>query len=188
MTDKSTYRVKLESQIREAFGKVVYTYTAHHKIVDNLIWWQNLLKKAQIFLTAISTGGFLTNLLIDKTWLNWLGGVPAALSLGLNLYSKDFNLPEEIKKHKDAANELWNIRETYLSLLTDFEILSDEQIREKRDVLQSRVDYVNRTYPGTDAKGYAVARKAIKTEEEQTFNPGEIDPMLPVELRDKGKK
>lgn len=34
MPDMEINRDRLLSQIKEAHGKVVYTYTAHHKIVD----------------------------------------------------------------------------------------------------------------------------------------------------------
>lgn len=80
---------------------------------------------------------------------------------------------------------MWDVRESYVSLLTDFEILSKEEIRRQRDELQGAVSKVNRQYPGTDDKSYAEAQNALKNEEEQTFNEGEIDELLPTGLRNK---
>lgn len=38
------YREKLKSQIKDAYGKVLYTYTAHHKFAARLIKQKILLK------------------------------------------------------------------------------------------------------------------------------------------------
>ena len=184
--DEIKYEEKLRSQIKDAYGRVLYTYTAHHKFAARLIKQKNAIKVAQIVLTAISTVGFLATIITNQVLLSWLGGITAALSLGLNLYTKDFNLQDDIQKHKNAADELWDVRESYVSLLTDFEILDKEEIRRQRDKLQGAVSKVNRQYPGTDDKSYAEAQNALKNEEEQTFNEGEVDELLPTGLRNKG--
>lgn len=184
--EKIAYREKLKSQIKGAYGKVVYTYTAHHKFAARLIKQKNTIKGTQIILTAISTVGFLATVITNQVLLSWLGGITAALSLGLNLYTKDFNLQEDIQKHKDAADDLWDVRETYISLLTDFDILNEDNIREQREKLQDAVSKINRKYPGTDGKSYAEAQNALQNEEEQTFREGEVDELLPDRLRDNG--
>lgn len=178
------YREKLKSQIKEAYGKVVYTYTAHHKFAARLIKQKNAIKVTQIVLTAISTVGFLATVITNQILLSWLGGITAALSLVLNLYTKDFDLQEDIQKHKDAADDLWDVRETYISLLTDFDTLNEDNIREQREKLQDAVSKINRKYPGTDGKSYAEAQNALQNEEEQTFRVGEVDELLPSRLGD----
>lgn len=135
-------------------------------------------------MTAVSTVGFLATIITNQVLLSWLGGTTAALSLGLNLYTKDFNLQEDIQKHKDAADDLWDVREKYISLLTDLDILDEDNIREQRDILQDTVSKINRKYPGTDGKSYAAAQNALQNEEEQTFQEGEVDELLPDGLRD----
>ena len=94
-------------------------------------------------------------------------------------YTKDFNLDIEAKKHKDAADSLWRVRENYKSLIGDFEALSDEEIRSKRDALIEMVADVNEKYPGTDDKSFEKARKDLKEDEKQTFHPGEAERFLP---------
>lgn len=183
--EKIAYREKLKSQIKDAYGKVVYTYTAHHKFAARLNKQKYTIKVTQIILTAISTVGFLATVITNQVLLSWLGGITAALSLGLNLYTKDFNLQEDIQKHKDAADDLWDVRETYISLLTDFDILNEDNIREQREKLQDAVSKINRKYPGTDGKSYDEAQNALQNEEEQTFREGEVDELLPDRLRDK---
>ena len=40
----SDYRSKLQSQIQDEYGRVVYTYTCHHKIADRLSGRNSKLK------------------------------------------------------------------------------------------------------------------------------------------------
>ena len=74
---------------------------------------------------------------------------------------------------------MWGIREGYVSLLVDFEVLEDSEIQKRRDVLWDKVSEVNSNYPATDAKSYKAAQKALKEEEEQTFKDNEVDSILP---------
>ena len=43
----------------------------------------------------------------------------AILLLILNSYVKDLNPGEDAQKHRETASDIWNVREKYLSLLTD---------------------------------------------------------------------
>ncbi len=101
----------------------------------------------------------------------------------LNTYIKNFNLSGIAQEHKKASDILWKIREEYVSLLTDFEMLDASEIRNKRDELQERTAEVYSNSPRTDSKSYQAAQKALKTEEEQTFSEEEIDIMLPNSIR-----
>lgn len=178
-------RTKLRGQLVDLHGKVVFTYTAHHKIQNRLESIYTNVKNAQIILTAISTGGFLATIVTNQYLLAWIGGIASALSLGLNLYMKDSNLNLNIQKHKDAADELWDIRENYSSLITDFDDLSIEDVRKRRNEIQSEWSSVNKKYPGTDKKGYLEAQNALKKDAEQTFNTGEAEMFLPSTHIDK---
>lgn len=183
--NENSYKERLEKQLIEAHGKVEYTYTAHHKIENRVMLYDKAIRIAQIVLTAISTGGFSATLITKQTALSWIGGVAAALSLALNLYSKDFKLQSDARTHKDAADELWDIREDYVSLITDIDALTLDEIRNRRDALKNAVSKINKKYPGTDRRGYRKAQKALKKEEEQTFNEGEAEMLLPTHLRHK---
>ena len=74
---------------------------------------------------------------------------------------------------------MWGIREGYVSLLVDFEVLEDSEIQKRRDVLWDKVPEVNSNYPATDKKSYRAAQKALQKEEEQTFKENEVDSILP---------
>ena len=121
----------------------------------------------------------MATVITNQYLLAWIGGIASALSLGLNLYMKDSNLNSRIKNHKDAADELWDIREKYSSLITDFDDLQIGEIRTKRDEIQREWSNVNRKYPGTDRRGYKAAQQSLQNEEEQTFNEGEAEKFLP---------
>lgn len=173
----------IESQIREAYGRVVYTETCHNKRAERLLEINNRIKIIQIVLSAMTTGGFLTALIFDEQIATIVGAILSLLLLIFNSYTKNFNLVEEAQSHQQSANKLWKIREEYVSLLTDFELLEQREIISKRDELQARTGEVYANSPKTDRKSYKKAQKALKIEEEQTFSQREIDIMLPDTIR-----
>lgn len=185
MEQNSQHRDSLLIQLREAYGRVVYTYTTHLKMMNHLVRKNTIVKYTQIIFSAISTGGFLGAIITNKIVLTCIGGLFSTALLALNLFFKDFNLLEVIKQHRAAADNLWMIREDYISLLTDFPILSETEIMNQRDKLQLRIFEVYQVSPKTDRKSYIEAQKALKSEEEQFFTPEEIDKMLPSHLRGK---
>ena len=180
--DVDNHRNELRQKLIESAAKVVYTYTAHWEMVDYLEKKNRYIKIAQIVFTGIASCGLLSTVFNNCSCLPIIGGFSAFLSLSINLYSLNFNLPDKIKQHTDAANDLWVIRESYISLITDFCTLSSEEIRNKRDKLTERVNYVNKHYPGTDAKSYEEARKSLQQQEEQTFNEGEAEKILNLKM------
>jgi hypothetical protein len=183
-----SYRNRLKVQIREAYGRLVYTYTTHLKQVGRLDKKNKIVKYCQITLSAISTGGFLGAVFTNSIVMTWVGGIVSTLLLALNLFFKDFNLIEDIRKHRKTADDLWIIREKYISLLTDFDALSDEIIIQKRDELQDNTSEIYKLAISTDVKSYTIAQKAIKEEEEQYFEASQIDRMLPEHLREEKNK
>ena len=68
------------------------------------------------------------------------------------------------QKHKATASSLWNIRETYLSLLTDMNsgLISAENVILKRDQLQQELLAIYESSPRTVPKAYTKAQKALK--------------------------
>ena len=174
---------KLESQIREAYGRVTYSQTCHDKCINRTVKLEDRIKVAQIVLSAITTSGFVVAIFSDDKIASILGAIVSLVLLILNTYIKNFDLSGIAQEHKKASDLLWKIREEYVSLLTDFEMLDANAIRNKRDELQERTSEVYSNSPRTDAKSYTAAQKVLKTEEEQTFSEEEIDIMLPNSIR-----
>jgi hypothetical protein len=176
----------LEAQIRECFGRVVYSHKTQEKCADIVFKIHKRLKLILIIVSAVVTTSLLIKLFGDKQeWALMLGVILSTLLFGLNTYMKDFDLGEIAQKHTNAANDLWDIRETYLSLLTDIRAnqLSINQITNQRDELQKRLSGVYSGSPRTNSKAYKEASKALKVNEELTFSDKEIDAFLPKELR-----
>ena len=174
---------KLESQIREAYGRVTYSQTCHDKFINRVVKLDDRIKVWQIVLSGVTTSGFVVTIFSNDNIAGILGAVVSLALLILNTYIKNFNLSGIAQEHKKASDLLWKIREEYVSLLTDFEMLDAGEIRNKRDELQERTAEVYSNSPRTDAKSYQAAQKALKTEEEQTFSEEEIDIMLPSSIR-----
>lgn len=146
------------------------------------------IKIAQIVLSAITTGGLLTALL-GKPEVSYVATVVSALVstilLVLTAYMKDVDPGQKAEKHKKTASELWDIRETYLSMLSDLHDgnLDIAATREKRDELQARLASIYASAPRTNAKAYGIASAGLKVQEEMTFSDEEIDEFLPAALR-----
>ncbi|TVT68997.1 MAG: hypothetical protein FHP92_19820 [Denitromonas halophila] len=86
---------------------------------------------------------------------------------------------------KRYSVDLWNMRESYLSLLTDIRsgCVESDEIRKHRDNLQENLLEIYRGSPRTIAKAYKEATNALKHLEELTFSDAEIDAILPKALR-----
>jgi hypothetical protein len=175
----------LEAQLRECYGRVIYSHKTQEKCADIVFRLHKRLKLFQIIVSAIVTTSILLKLFGDSQIALFVGAILSTILFGLNAYTKDYDLGEIAQKHTNAANELWDIRETYLSLLSDIKanILSIGQITNQRDDLQKRLLNVYSGSPRTNSKAYKEASKALKVNEELTFSDKEIDMFLPKELR-----
>lgn len=182
-----SYGYKLETQIREAYGRVLYTMTAHEKQAKTLRVIDNIIKISQIILSALTTGGFLTSLIYDKQIASIVGAILSIILLLFNLYTKNFTLIEDAKEHENAGILLWKIREEYINLLTDFENLTEEEIILRRNKLHEKVYEIYSSTPRTSSSSYEKAKKAIKDEEEQSFSEKELDDILPDSLKRENK-
>lgn len=174
---------KLESQIREAYGKIVYSETCHNKLINRLEKRNYWLRLAQVPLSAASATGLIYSYLSYCHIAITISTLVTMLLLVLQLWELIARYGENINLHKLATDKLWKIREEYVSLLTDFEYLSQSEIILKRDNLQNRTYDVYFNYPRTDRASYLEAQKALKCEEEQTFSDDEIDNLLPNSIR-----
>jgi len=139
----------------------------------------------QIILAAVTTGGFATEILNIWNIGIFVGGIASTVLLVLNTYTKDYNLGEIAQKHKHAANEIWLIREKYLSLLTDLRVGCKplQQVQEERDRLMGDLHSIYLGSPSTNFKAYTKAQDALQNKEDMTFSDAEIDAFLPSELK-----
>jgi hypothetical protein len=175
----------IEAQIRECFGRVAWSHKTQEKCADILNKRNNRIKIFQIVLSAITTTGIIVTVFGDKKWVGIITALISMTLLALNTYLKNYDIGKIAQKHSDCASHLWNIRETYFSLLTDIkaETIPMEEIMKKRDLLQNDLFNIYQGAPRSISKAYDEATKALKTNEELTFSDEEIDMFLPKELR-----
>lgn len=177
----------LWQQIREACGRVIYTYeTLNVKAarIETHTYW---LKVLQICLSVASGVGLFVVVLqlfdCDQKTLLAVTTLISFASLALNFYFKEFQLADEALRCKQAIHELWNIREKYYSLLTDFNDLNITVIKVRRERLQQELFDIYQHAPRTEAQDYKKARKNLRVDHEQTFSSEELDDLLPKQFR-----
>jgi hypothetical protein len=174
----------LVAQIRDCYGRVSYTHSAHEKCAD--IYFRRLrrINFSQIILSALTTTSLLLALFGDTRTGTLVGALFATALLILNMYTRDNDLGKRAQMHVDVASKLWKIRESYLSVLTDMvsRAVSADRVREIRDALRDELAIIYSTAPRSD-EGYKAAQKGLKVDEDLTFSDEELDRLLPPALR-----
>lgn len=175
----------LEGQLRECYGRVVYSHKTHEKCADILLSRFARIKLWQVVLSAVTTAGFLGAVFGAGDIGAVLGIVISTSLLVLNSYTKNYDLGELAQKHKQSANDLWLIREKYLSLLVDLRMREKplEAMQKQRDELVDQLHAIYSGAPSTTFKAYKKAQEALQKLEDMTFNDAEIDAFLPKELK-----
>ncbi len=171
--------------MRECFGRVVYSHKTHEKCADILLYRLSFLKHTQIMLSVLVSGSLLTAMFGDQPSKGIVPTVLSGLLLFINLYFKNYNYGQMAQAHKETADRLWNVRESYLSLLTDLVsgIVTPVQAADKRDKLQKELTMIYSRAPRTNSNAYAKAQRALKYNEDLTFSSEEIDAFLPDALK-----
>lgn len=175
----------IEGQLRECYGRAVYSHKTHEKCADILHTRLSRIKLFQIILSAVTTGSFITSILGSGKEAAIVGVVVSTLLLVLSAYTKNYDLGELAQKHKQVANDIWLIREQYLSLLIDLAANGKTQgeVLLERDRLVTALHAVYAASPSTTNAAYRRAQDSLKYKEEMTFSDEEINLILPKELR-----
>lgn len=183
--DTPNSRSIFEGQIRECFGRVVYSHKTHEKCADIQLDRLKKIKIAQIVLSAFTTAGFLTVVFGSGKIGAGAGIVVSTILLVLNAYVKDYDLGELAQKHRQSANDLWIIREKYITLITDIRMGERpiEGLQKERDELLEKLHSVYSRAPSTTNQAYKQAQEALQHLEDLTFCDSEIDAFLPKELK-----
>lgn len=177
----------LEGQLRECYGRVVYSHKTHEKCADILLKRQSCIKLWQIIISALVTGGIVSTFFCAREIGAAISTVLSTGLLALNAYTKDYDLGAIAQKHRQAGSDIWIIREKYLSLLTDIRAqdVAIDSIRTRRDALAVDLYGVYAGAPSTNFEAYKKAQEALKELEDMTFSDEEIDAFLPKELKRK---
>jgi hypothetical protein len=181
-------RALLLAQVREVYGRIAYTHKTHEIQADIFYAKHRNQRRWLVALTAVSSGTFLASLLdvaLSKQWASLVMSFIALLVTAVNLGTKNFKYGEEMQQHRDTAAELWNVRESYLSLITDIQagVRSVDDAINQRDELQQRCFAILSDAPRTTRKAYETAQDRLKNREDLTFSEREIDLLLPSRHR-----
>jgi hypothetical protein len=187
--DAADSRSILEGQLRECYGRVVYSHKTHEKCADILLSRLSRIKLWQIILSAITTGGFIAAVFGSGNIGALIGLLVSIVLLVLNAYTKNYDLGELSQKHRQAGADLWRIREKYLSLITDLRMgeKTIEKLQAERDDLLDELHSFYSGAPSTTYQAYKKAQEALKQLEDMTFSDDEIDAFLPKELKKANK-
>lgn len=185
VNSQAQIRRNIMAQLKESFGRVVYTYTTHNKYIDNLYWKKKWLNRIEISLTAISTSGIISSIFVYNELVTIFTAIISTILLALRILNFNDSLDKNINLHANTSLQLWYLREEYLSLMNDFEndIYTIEETLKKRDLLTENIGDVYKTAPRTNSKSYSKAQNALQNEEEQYFSEKELQKMLPPHLR-----
>ena len=153
-----------EAQLRECFGRVVYSHKTHEKCADQALAKSKRIKLAQIVLSVLTTSAILSQIAGKEPWVLALGAALSTFLVGLNSYTKDYDLGKVSEQHREAATKLWDIREKYFSLLTEIKAGTVDlpSIQTRRDELQTALKAVYASAPATNGKAYVEAQQALK--------------------------
>ena len=175
----------IEGQLRECYGRVVYSHKTHEKCADILLDRLGNIKLGQIVLSSATTAGFIAAIFGAGTVGAVTGVGISTTLLVLNAYTKNYDLGALAQKHRRAAADLWLIREKYLALITDLRVGEEGlvNITNRRDALLVDLHGVYSGAPSTTYQAYKKAQEALQQYEEMTFSDAEIDALLPRELR-----
>ncbi len=169
--------------IRESFGKVVYSHKTHEKAREIASHKAARVKWLNIVLTSLTSGSFLSNVIVNRTWLTVVSSVLAAVTIAYMVYQINFNPERDAERHRQTANELWYIRELYVALLADMrDGMAPAAAAARRDELNDDLKLVYKFAPDTDSKAYRQAQAALRLNEELTFSNEEINQFLPDSL------
>lgn len=186
-SDPPDARKVMTANIREAFGRVVYSHKTHEKAREIESSHVTQTKWVNIILTALTGGSLVTTIVTNRHELLYVTAGLASVALAFGIFQLSFDPQGQADKHRIAANELWYLRELYINLLTDLRCgLSLTDATDRRDQLGRELKEIYSHAPDTSSAAYRAAQKALKYDEDMTFTNDEINKFLPTELHEAG--
>ena len=181
-------RLLLLGQVREAYGRVAYSHKTHEKQADILDLKTVRQQRIRVALTVISSGAFLSSfagLFLAKPVAALVISFIALLVSASTLGTKTFRYGEQMQQHSAIAVQLWDLRESYLSLIVALMSSTADlpKVAEERDRLQKATAKIYADAPRTTSKAYGAAQQALQLKEDLTFSNEEINLLLPASVR-----
>ncbi|QCR19192.1 SLATT domain-containing protein [Agrococcus sp. SGAir0287] len=178
----------LLAQARELYGRVVYSHKAHEKQADIYDARHRRFQWCKVSLAAASSGTFLAALagvFLEAQISSLVISFVALLLSAATLAGDTFEYGEATQRHRDCAARLWSVRESYLSLIVTLQSSGADlpAARERRDDLQAELKEAYGNAPRTSPRAYRKAQRGLQNQGDISFDPGELDRLLPEQLR-----
>ena len=186
---------KLLANTRYYFAQTVFNSNCHYKAYYRLQKKKNCVS---IFIKIIAAATLLVlilqiiglelqcqNLL---SILSFVGLLITGTSLTFQMFSKD-DFIREMFYHRTYAEKYKSLRDEYMCLIEEImsNALSEDNLRNKKNMLQTRYSAIGETAPTTTYEDYQQAQIGLglagSTKEEFTWSDEEIDKFLPKQLR-----
>ncbi len=178
------FGVSLLDHLRMTFGHVVFRYKAHTQLARSRTRWSRALRALEAILmigVAVAAVGAAFG---KGPVYTIVSAVLAVLALATLLLHLTFDLERSAQAHASCATELWQIREQYRAVLSDFSdgALDLEAVRRRRDQLMEDLHDIYQSAPFADAQIYSSASRGVAVVDEAALTDEEIDLFLPKSL------
>jgi len=184
--DSSAHSLELlDAQVRECYGRVICAYVAHDRCSEILLCRLENVRLLQIILSSMTTAGCVGVTFARSASAGVAGVVLSFLLLALNAYTKSHDLGMVAQRHRQAAADLWLLREKYLSLITDLSIGGEslDALKARRDELLEELHKVYTHAPAAGSLARGQTWDALRKSGEMSFSDAELDLFLPHALR-----
>jgi len=186
---------KLLANTRYYFAQSVFNTNCHFKAYNRLQKKKNDISN----FVAIISAATLSLLILQiigleheyQTLLNILSFV-GLLITGTSLTFESFNKDDYMREmfyHREYAEKYKSLRDKYMSLIEEImsNAFTEEQLRNKKNILQIQYSAIGETAPTTTYKDYKQTQIGLglneNKDEEFTWSDEEINKFLPKQLR-----
>lgn len=177
---------KVESQIRADFGRVAYELECHNREIRQLNSRIVTLRLTEAIISAVTVTCFVIyqiSALKVYTIIGTCSAIVLMMFLILNAYTNGYNLMEIRQEHQHSSDLIYSIKEDYINLITDLDLMDIKEVLQAREKLQCRLYEVTKNAPKVSAKVKADARQSLNEKRDIVFSDAAIDNMLPEWVR-----
>ena len=184
----------LMAQLRESYGRIIYTHKTHEKMADIYQLRDERIRRWQLILSVVVTSGIVATIGTEiygngSMCIKIISAVVSFVLALLTAIVRNSNYTQLVQQHREVAATIWVYRERYFCVLSDYMavFITEQEALKRRDKLNEDLFVIYKNAPRSSSKAYEDARKALKLNEEMTFSDEEIDAFLSKEMR-KGVK
>lgn len=173
-------------QTKECYGRVYYLYKMHEEAANICHSRSQLIRSLEFALLILLC--MYVYFFVD---LN--GGILLGVLLAMILIIYILRAREDAQivleqNHLNTAKNLWGLRESYLSLLTDLSMQERDmrlirQFQKKRDLLELNFNAFHNSAPRVPWQALSKIREDLEITDEISLTEKEIDQLLPLQFK-----